>query len=259
MGDEIIYEVRGQTSYLTMARAEKRNALSRSVMKEFMSYLDRAEGDDGVRTVCIAGTGGTFCAGADLSGAFDADDEGVLPGAREFAGLLKRLADFGKPTVAKVHGPCLAGGLGLMLACDIVVAADDAWFSAPEVNVGIFPMMVGALLFRNVSRKKAIEMVLTGRRVSAAEAESMGLITTAVPGADLNGQVEELLILLGNKSPSALRMGKGAFHAMDDMPFEEAMDFLCVELGRVVATEDAAEGMAAFREKRRPRFGGGKK
>jgi len=227
-------------------------------MTEFLAHLDRAESDDEVRVVCIAGAGGTFCAGADLGGAFNQDEEGFLPGAREFARLLARLAGFGKPTVAKVHGPCLAGGLGLMLACDIVVAADEAWFSAPEVNVGIFPMMVGALLFRNVGRKKAMELVLTGRRVAAAEAEAMGLITQVVAAAALDSRVEETVALLGEKSPSALRMGKEAFHAMADMPFEEAMDFLCGELGRVVATEDAAEGMAAFREKRKPRFGGGK-
>ena len=256
MSDELLYEVREGTAFLTINREAKRNSLSREVMAAFLVCLEQAEKDDNVRSVCISGAGGLFCSGADLGGAFGVDEEGRLPGAGEFADLLKRLAGFGKPTLARVNGPCLAGGLGVMLACDIVLAADDAWFSAPEVNVGLFPMMVGALLYRNVGRKKALDMVLTGRRVSAAEAEAMGLVTEALPSSGLDGQVEKTLKLLGEKSPTALSMGKKAFHAMADMPFEDAMDFLCGELGKVVATGDAAEGMAAFREKRKPHFRG---
>ena len=143
-----------------------------------------------------------------------------------------------------------------MLSCDIVIARNDVFFSTPEVNVGIFPMMVGALLYRNVGRKKAVDMVLTGRRVSAAEAEGMGLITRAVEPEKLEEEVANTLKLLTSKSPVGIRIGKEAFRTMADMPFEEAVDFLCEALGRVISTEDAREGMRAFVEKRAPVFRG---
>jgi len=146
--------------------------------------------------------------------------------------------------------------MGLMLACDIVVACEDAQFGTPEVNVGLFPMMIGALIFRNVRRKRALEMVLTGRRFSAAEALGMGLITRAVPRERLDGEVEALLEALAGKSPIGMKIGKQAFHAMADMPFEAAVDYLAGKLVEVAATEDAREGILAFIEKRPPRFVG---
>jgi len=154
------------------------------------------------------------------------------------------------------NGPCLAGGLGLMLSCDIIIARDDAYFCTPEANVGIFPMMVGALLYQNVSRKKAVEMVLTGRKVPAPEAEAMGLITRAVDPAALDKTIGETLDLLTSKSPIGTRIGKHAFRTMMDMEFDHAVDYLCEALGKVIATEDAMEGMRAFMEKRKPRFQG---
>ena len=134
-------------------------------------------------------------------------------GARNYALLLKKMARMGKPLVARVNGPCLAGGMGFMLSCDIVIAREDAWFSTPEVNVGIFPMMIGALIYRHVGRKKAMEMVLTGRRIPAPEAERIGLITRAVPPEKLDEAVEESLRGLAEKSPLGVAMGKRAFYA----------------------------------------------
>ena len=143
-----------------------------------------------------------------------------------------------------------------MLSCDIIIARNDTFFRTPEVNVGIFPMMVGALLYRNVGRKKAMDMVLTARKVQAPEAENMGLITRAVEPEHLDGEVQETLKLLTSKSPIGMRIGKEAFRAMSDMPFEEAVDYLCEALGRAISTEDAMEGMMAFMEKREPNFKG---
>ncbi|MCD6298100.1 MAG: enoyl-CoA hydratase/isomerase family protein, partial [Deltaproteobacteria bacterium] len=177
-------------------------------------------------------------------------------GPRNYARLLKRMAKFEKPLVAKVNGPCLAGGIGLMLSCDIIIARNDTFFRTPEVNVGIFPMMVGALLYRNVGRKKAVDMVLTGRKIPAPEAESMGLITRAVEPARLNDEVQGTLKVLTSKSPIGMRIGKKAFHVMSDMPFEGAVDYLCEALGRAISTEDAMEGMMAFMQKRKPSFKG---
>jgi enoyl-CoA hydratase/carnithine racemase len=166
------------------------------------------------------------------------------------------MARFGKPLLARVNGACLAGGMGLMLSCDIVIARKDAFFCTPEVNVGIFPMMVGALLYRQVNRKRVVDMVLTGRRIQAAEAEDMGLITRAVEPERLDEEVQNTLRLLVSRSPIGIRIGKDAFRAMSDMPFEEAVDYLCEALGKVISTDDAQEGMRAFMEKREPRFKG---
>jgi enoyl-CoA hydratase/carnithine racemase len=223
----------------------------------FYDFLMKSDQDNEVRAVCITGSGDkAFCSGADLLVTLGKEGEDRLTGAKKYAELLKGLFRFEKPLVARVNGHCLAGGLGLMLSCDIVIARDDALFFTPEVNVGIFPMMVGALLYRNMGRKKAMEMVLTGRKYDAREAERAGLITRAVAPRDLDREVREILRGLTSKSPIGLRIGKGAFRAMSGMPFEEAVDYLCEALGKAVSTEDAMEGMAAFLQKRPPQFKG---
>lgn len=257
MSEELLYSVKERICLITINREAKRNAISHEMILAFMNYLDRADQDQTVRVVCITGAGDkAFCSGADLMGTLKAGSEDPMAGPRSYAELLKRMAVYGKPLVARVNGSCLAGGLGIMLSCDIAIARDDALFFTPEVNVGIFPMMVGALLFRNVGRKKAMEMALTGRKISAREAEQIGLITRAVPLESLDREVEKTLRTLASKSPVGLRMGKDAFNAIGDLPLDDAIDLLCDALGRVVVTEDAAEGMTAFLEKREPDFKG---
>ena len=143
-----------------------------------------------------------------------------------------------------------------MMACDIVVAREEAKFGTPEVNVGLFPMMIGALIFRNVLRKRAMEMVLLGEKLTALDALDMGLITRVVPFEQLDQTVEDILTSLVAKSPIGFKLGKEAFYNMEDMPFEEAVDYLCGKLADVVSTEDAVEGITAFIEKRKPVFVG---
>jgi enoyl-CoA hydratase/carnithine racemase len=255
MSEDLLCETRGNVAFLTINRESRRNAISQEMITAFLTHLDRLDQDDEVRAVCVTGAGDkAFCSGADLAGTLSGQDR--LAGPRNYAALLKRMAAFGKPLVARVNGSCLAGGLGLMLSCDIVVARNDASFFTPEVNVGIFPMMVGALLYRHMSRKKALDMALTGRRISAPEAERMGLITRAAEPERLDQEVNETLQILTSKSPIGMRIGKEAFRVMSDMPFDEAVDYLCEALGRVIATEDAQEGMMAFLEKRKPVFKG---
>jgi enoyl-CoA hydratase/carnithine racemase len=259
MSEDLLYEVRHNVAFLTINRENRRNAISQEMVAGFLEALERTRHDPDVRALCITGVGQkVFCSGADLAVtlAKEGEDPAAGQGARNYARLLKEMSHFPKPLVARVNGHCLAGGLGLMLSCDIVIARDDTFFSTPEVNVGIFPMMIGALILRDLPRKKAMDMVLTGRRVSAPEAEEMGLITRSVAPDRLDEAVDETLRLLTSRSPIAYQIGKEAFRAMDDMHFDEAVDALCEALGRVVATEDAREGMAAFMEKRDPRFKG---
>jgi len=257
MNDDLLYEVKDGAATLTINRESRRNAISQEMITAFMDYLERADQDEDVRAVCITGAGEkAFCSGADLAVTLAGEGEERLSGPRHYAELLKSMARFGKPLLARVNGPCLAGGLGLMLSCDIILARNDTFFRTPEVNVGIFPMMVGALLYRNVQRKKAVDMVLTGRKIPALEAERMGLITRAVEPELLDDEIQETLKLLTSKSPIGMRIGKEAFRTMSDMDFEEAVDYLCEALGRAISTEDAMEGMMAFMEKRTPNFKG---
>lgn len=255
MEPELIYEVKDKVAWLTINREARRNAISQDLMNEISTRLAAIETDPAIGAVCFTGAGEkAFCSGADLVSTLGGGD--VKAGLKNFASLLKQMARMGKPLVARVNGPCLAGGLGFMLSCDIVLARDDAYFSAPEVNVGIFPMMVGALLYRHLGRKKAVEMAMTARRITAFEAEQIGLITRAVPPEKLDLEVEETLRLLTEKSPLGLAMGKRAYYRMADLPFEEALDYLSDRLAEVITTQDAAEGMAAFIEKRKPVFKG---
>ena len=256
-GKDLLYEVKDHVGYITINREKFRNSISAQAVDLFMEYLDQAETDDSVRVICITGAGEkAFCSGADLGGAMSADGGGRNQAFQKYADLLKRVAGFPKPTVARVNGYCLAGGTGFMLACDIVIAKDDAKFGTPEVNVGLFPMMIGALIFRNVLRKKAMEMVLLGEKLTAAQAEEMGLITRAVPPDQFDETVVQVLKSLAAKSPIGMKIGKQAFYAMQDMNFEDALDYLSEKLGEVAATEDAVEGITAFIEKRKPIFKG---
>jgi len=250
----LVYRPTGGVGHFTINREAQRNALNLETVSLFLKNLATAEEDADVRVVCITGAGRrAFCAGADLG---DAATGSIGTGFGNYALLLKRLCSYPKPVVARVNGHCMAGGMGLMLACDIVIAADNAKFGTPEVNVGLFPMMIGALIYRNVLRKKAMEMVLLGERFTAEQALEMGLVSRVVPADELDAEVDATLQKLAGKSPIGIKIGKEAFYAMAEMPFEAAVDFLADKIAEVASTEDAREGITAFLEKRPPVFKG---
>lgn len=247
---DLIYEDKEKVAWITINRESRRNAVSLEMIDSFFQYLEQAAANDAVRVVCLTASGDkAFCSGADLAAA---GPEGPFAGARKYAALLKRMAEFPKPLIAKVNGHCIAGGLGFMLSCDLVYARNDAKFGTPEVNVGLFPMMVAALVFRNATRKKASEMIYTAKMISAAEAEQIGLITRAVPQDDLDLVVNESLCAIAAKAPLAVQLGRKALAVAQDMDLHGAIDYLCGQLGVVAATEDALEGMTAFVQKREP-------
>lgn len=248
---ELLYQVKEKAAWITINRELRRNALSLDVIDMFFEYLDRAEADDQVRSICLTAAGEkAFCSGADLAASLAGGD--IAAGAKKYAALLKRMAVFPKPFVARVNGHCMAGGMGLMLSCDLVYARDGSKFGTPELNVGLFPMMIGALIFRNSSRKKALEMIYTAKMLSAAEAEGMGLITKACPAEDLDRIVNEALAAVSAKAPLAMALGRRALAAVQDMSLDDALDHLCDQLGKVAGTEDAVEGLTAFLQKRDP-------
>lgn len=252
--DHVLYRLEDHVACITINRDEQRNTITVEAITLFLSYLDRAEADQAVRAVLITGAGEkAFCTGAQLGDGVSAEGKKAF---EDYARLLKRLATFPKPTVARVKGFCLAGGMGFMLACDIVVASEDSRFGTPEVNVGLWPMMIGALIFRNVPRKKAMEMILLGERLDAQAALDMGLITRVAPVDKLDGEVNTILQNLAGKSPIGIKLGKQAFQESAEMSLEEALDKLAMKFLAVASTEDAREGITAFIEKRKPKFTG---
>jgi enoyl-CoA hydratase/carnithine racemase len=259
--NEIVYEVRGAAARITLNRPEKRNPLGPTTIGELLHALDRAKADAAVRVIVLTGAGKVFSAGGDLSSMGSGGtplqaggSESTKPGS--FVDLNVAMTRVGKPTIAMVNGHALAGGLGLVVACDVAIAADDAQLGTPEINVGLWPMMIMATIFRNVPRKRGLELIMTGDKISAAQAAEMGLITRAVPKDRLEAEVDALAAKLAGKSPLVMRMGLEAFYRVQDMELEPALQHLQAQLVAVLGTEDAREGLTAFLEKRAPEWKG---
>ena len=253
----VLYEVREGVAHITLNRPERRNAINETALVELIAAAQLAARDPAVRVVLLTGAGDkAFSSGADLS---PPGGDGFLA-AHEKRGLLPALFEaflkLDKPTVARLAGPALAGGLGLVLMCDFALAADDVTVGTPEVQRGLMPYMVMALLTRHVGRKRALEMALLGERYSAAEAVQMGILNRAVPRAELDAAVDELCARLCAKSPAILALGKRAFYRIEDMTLADSLEFLRGQLTVNLLCEDAAEGVIAFMEKRAPDWKG---
>jgi enoyl-CoA hydratase/carnithine racemase len=256
--ETLLYEVTDHVATLTINRPERRNALSWTVMTELRLALAQLKADPDARVVVITGAGDkAFSAGADLSGMAAGAGFVELHDARgEMTRLFRELWELGKPTIARVRGYALAGGFGLALACDIVIAAADAQFGTPEIDVGLWPMMITVPMVRSMPPKKALELQMTGRRVGAAEALQIGFVNEVVPADELDAAVARVAGTLASKPPAVMKLGRDAFYATLDQSGEEALRLLHAGLSLVTQTEDATEGILAFQEKRSPEWRG---
>ncbi len=252
--EAILYDVVEHVATITINRPERRNALSWSVMTELREAFAEAKGDRDARVVVITGAGDkAFSAGADLSGMSEGAGFADLHDARgELARVFEEVWSMGKPTIAKVRGYALAGGFGVALMCDFVVADDTAQFGTPEIDVGLWPMMITVPMMRSMPPKKALELMLTGRRVPAAEAERIGFVNRVVAPEELDRAVDELAATLASKSPAIVKLGRDAFYRVWDQNASDALALLHPLLTIITQTEDSAEGIKAFAEKRSP-------
>lgn len=251
------YEVREGVATLTIDDPERRNPLGPVTTDQLLEGVVRATADAAVRVIVVTGAGEVaFSAGGDLAAGFADDAIGGHAGRGRFADLLRALWGSGKPTIARVNGHALAGGFGLAVACDITICVDDAKLGAPEVGVGLWPMMITVPLLRAMPPKAVLELVMTGRLITADEGLRAGAVSRVVPRGELDAAVAETAAAFMRHSAAALLLGKDAFAAVTHLDPGTALDRLQMGLTAVVATEDAREGVAAFVEKRSPHFRG---
>jgi enoyl-CoA hydratase len=253
----VLYEVADGVATVTLNDPEKRNRLSSGMLEQLVTAVRRARDDADARAVVLTGAGDVFCAGADLGGFgseaptiqkhFDTDR------FLEFFRLMPRL---GKPSLCAANGHVVAGGLGLALSCDLVIAREGANFWTPEINIGAFPYMIMSIIYRNVPRKKVNEMILLGERLSAADAVRYGLANKVVPAEEFDRAVSEWAAQLASKSPVLMRLGHDAMYRQQDMALDDALEYLRSQLSLTFTTEDIVEGAQAFFDKREPQWKG---
>jgi methylmalonyl-CoA decarboxylase subunit alpha len=241
---------------VTLNRPERRNAIGPQMSSELLYVIADAEADGEARSIVLTGAGKAFCAGGDFAQMASGSFEPSLTIRGDYADLLLAMVRSSVPIVARVNGHAMGGGLGLVAASTFAVAADGAQLGTPEVDVGLFPMMIMAVLSRLVTRRRLLEMMLFGERFSADEAARIGLVNRVVPPGQLDEAVAEITAKIASKSPSTLRLGLDAFARQDDLTIAEALPMLRERLGAVLATDDAREGLTAFLEKRAPRWTG---
>ena len=250
---DVLVEKRGVVQWIIINRESRRNAMNDAVTDAIGVGLAAASADPEMRAVVLTGAGDkAFCAGADLSAGSGSFKYDYSKTGLSFVRLMKQARDLTLPLIARVNGHAMAGGMGLMGMCDMAVGVDTARFGMPEVKIGIFPMQIMAVLQRLIPSRKLYEMALTGEPISAAEALELGLLNYVVPAAELDAKLDWLLSRMLDKSPTAIKRGKYAMRVTEQLNFDQAAVFMEGQIGTLALTEDAAEGRAAFIEKRAP-------
>lgn len=256
--DSVLVTVDGRIGHLRLNRPERRNSLSWDMIVALRDGVARLSRDPDVEVIVLSGEGDkAFCSGADLAGMAAGDGYLALhEGRGGLASLFEDLWSCGTPTIAAVHGFCLAGGFGLALACDLVIAADDAQFGTPEIGVGLWPYMITVPLTRSMPPKRALELMMTGRRIDATEADRCGFLNAVVARADLDAEVARWASMLGGHSKAAMRLGRDSFYRVVDQSAGDALAMLHPMLTVHAGIDDAREGITAFLEKRPPQWSG---
>jgi enoyl-CoA hydratase len=257
--ETILYAVRADgVATIALDQPDTRNALSNELLGDLIGAFQSARDDERVRCVVLTSTHDkVFSAGGSLDQF--AGDVAILHkhfGTERFPRLFRTIMQLGKPTICAANGHVLAGALGLALSCDLIVAREGASFGTPEINVGVFPFMIMALIYRNVPRKKTNELLLLGERISAEEAQAAGIVNKVVAAEEFEAAVDDWAVKLAGKSPVLMKLGKDAMYRQLDMPFEDALDYLRAQLSIAFTTEDIQEGVKAFFEKREPHWTG---
>ena len=249
------YETEGPRATITIDDPERRNPLSARTMAELLGLTLSAQADPSVRVIVYTGAGDrAFSAGGDLSSGFVDDPVGMHQERGALADLFRAMWRGGKPTVARVNGHALAGGFGLAVACDVTICVEDAKLGTPEIDVGLWPMMITVPLLRSMPAKAVLELMMTGRLISPNEARNLGAVSQVVARADLDRVVDEVVAVLAAKSSAVMRLGREAFDTVVGRDIDSALEFLQASLTAVALTEDSREGIAAFLEKRAPRW-----
>ena len=259
MSVPVLVEHRSAVTWITINRPDRRNAINAEVVGAISNGIRAAQASPNSRAIVLTGAGDTaFCAGGDLT----ANAKGVPftvdhANPRNFvADLFRLVQDCDLPIVGRINGHALAGGVGLLCACDLAVAVDDASFGVPETKIGLFPMTILPLMMRVLPQRRLMELCITGDPITAQEALAIGLVNYVVPREELDDKLTWLLDKIVARSPTAIRLGKMAFHTMQDMPIREALDYAQLMLPLMAETEDAREGLRAFQEKRKPQWTG---
>lgn len=252
---EIRTERRGRALWITIDREERRNAINNAVIAGIETAVATAQADTAIRAIVLTGAGRrAFCAGADLTDGTSTFVLGLDEPMTDFGRLARLIRHLGVPVIGRINGDCVAGGMGLMALCDLAIVAEHARFGLPEAKVGVFPMQVLVFLRRMIAARHVNQMCLTGELISAVRAAEIGIANEVVPFDELDARVGALVARLGEMSPVALRRGKYAIAAMENMGFPEAMAFAEQLIAVTSLTSDAEEGIAAFNERRKPRW-----
>jgi enoyl-CoA hydratase/carnithine racemase len=242
----------GPVRTIALSNPARRNAIGPQMVTELLYALDDAHADASVRVIVLTGAGKAFCAGGDFGSMTSGDAAAAFPPRGDYADLLLALVRAEKPVVARVNGPAMGGGLGLVAASTFAIADEGAKLGTPEVDVGLFPMMIMAVLTRLVPRRALLDMMLLGKKLSAEDARAIGIVNEVAKTGELDEAVARVTTALAQKSPITLALGLRAFAEQDDLDLATALPLLRGKLGECLATDDAREGLTAFLEKRAP-------